>query len=144
MRAFKFFSCSSHFVKYLFLLLYKFLYLPTFKNDLQILIKTLFLRKNITMQISLCRQDKAHGWIQTSHLTSAKFCLKASISFLNIHKVSWKSKILAHGHVRIFLNFVTFPLIVLIKIVQVFKNIVFETEFVIKNKPPFKKENSYA
>ena len=45
--------------------------------------------------------------------------IKAPISFLNMHKLLWKSKILVHGHVRIFLNFVTFPLIVLIKIVQV-------------------------
>ena len=36
-------------------------------------------------------------------------------SFLKIHKLLWKRKILVHGHVRIFLNFVTFPLIVLIK-----------------------------
>ena len=42
------------------------------------------------------------------------------ISFLNIlTKLPWKSKILVHGHVKIFLNLVTFPLIVLIKIVQV-------------------------
>ena len=51
---------------------------------------------------------------------------------------------MVHGHVTIFLNFVTFPLIVLIKIVQVIKNIFFGTEFVINNKPPLKKENSYA
>ena len=51
---------------------------------------------------------------------------------------------MVHGHVRIFLNFVTFPLIVLIKIVQVIKNIFFGTGFVINNKPPLKKENSYA
>ena len=70
--------------------------------------------------------------------------IKAPISFPNIHKLLWKSKILVHGHVRIFLNFVTFPLIVLIKIVQVIKNIVFGTRFVINNKPPLKKENSYA
>ena len=50
---------------------------------------------------------------------------------------------MVHGHVRIFLNFVTFPLIVLIKIMQVIKNMFFETGFVIK-KPPLKKENSYA
>ena len=50
--------------------------------------------------------------------------------------LSWKSKILVHGHVRIFLNFVTFPLIALIKIVQVIKNIFFGTGFVINNKPP--------
>ena len=62
--------------------------------------------------------------------------IKAPISFL--HKLLWKSKILVHGHVRIFLNFVTFPLIVLIKIVQVIKNIFVETEFVINNKPPLK------
>ena len=31
-----------------------------------------------------------------------------------------------------------------IKIVQVIKNIFFETGFVIDNKPPFKKENSYT
>ena len=51
---------------------------------------------------------------------------------------------LVHGHVRIFLNFVTFLLIVLIKVVQVIKNIFFETGFVTNNKPPFKKENSSA
>ena len=51
---------------------------------------------------------------------------------------------LVHGHVRIFLNFVTFLLIVLIKVVQVIKNIFFETGFVANNKPPFKKENSSA
>ena len=49
-----------------------------------------------------------------------------------------------HGHVRIFLNFVTFPLIVLIKIVQIIKNTIFETGFVINDKPLFRKENSYA
>ena len=70
--------------------------------------------------------------------------IKARISFLNIHKLLWKSKVLVHGHVRIFLNFVTFPFILLIKIVQVIKNIFFGTEFVINNKPPLKKENSYA
>ena len=46
---------------------------------------------------------------------------------------------MAHGHVRIFLNFVTFPLIVLIKIVQVIKNIFLGTGFVINNKPPLNK-----
>ena len=71
------------------------------------------------------------------------FVTKDPISFLNIHQLLWKSKILVHGHVRIFLNFVTFPLIVLIKIMQVIKNMFFETGFVIK-KPPLKKENSYA
>ena len=61
---FNFFSFSSHFVKYLFLLLYKFLFLPAFKKDFQILIKTSIFAetniyvKNLTMQISLCRQDK--------------------------------------------------------------------------------------
>ena len=49
-----------------------------------------------------------------------------------------------HGHVRIFLNFVTFPLIVLIEIVQVIKYIFFRTGFFIVNKPPLKKENSYS
>ena len=61
-----------------------------------------------------------------------------------MHKLPWKSKILVLGHVRIFLNFVTFPLIVFIKIVQVIKNFFSETGFVINNKLPFKKENSYA
>ena len=51
--------------------------------------------------------------------------IKAPISFLNMHKLLWKSKILVHDHVRIFLNFVTFPLTVLIKIVEVIKNIFF-------------------
>ena len=46
---------------------------------------------------------------------------------------------MVHGHVRIFLNFVTFPLIVLIKIVQVIKNIFLGTGFVINNKPPLNK-----
>ena len=49
-----------------------------------------------------------------------------------------------HGYVRIFLNFVGFPLIVVNRIAQVIKNIFFETGFIINNKPPFKKENSYA
>ena len=49
---------------------------------------------------------------------------------------------MVHGHVRIFLNFVTFPLIVLIKIVQVIVNIFVETEFVINNKPPLKKKRT--
>ena len=65
--------------------------------------------------------------------------IKAPISFLNMHKPLWKSKILVHGHVRIFLNFVTFSLIVLIKIVQVIKNIFLGTGFVINNKPPLNK-----
>ena len=51
---------------------------------------------------------------------------------------------MVYGHVRIYLNFVTFLRIVLIKIVQVIKNVFFETGFVINNKSPFKKENSYA
>ena len=51
---------------------------------------------------------------------------------------------LVHGHVRISLHFVTFPLIILIKIVPVIKNIFFETGFVNNNKRPFKKENSYT
>ena len=51
---------------------------------------------------------------------------------------------LVHGHVRISLHFVTFPLIVLIKIVPVIKNIFFETGFVNNNKRSFKKENSYT
>ena len=51
---------------------------------------------------------------------------------------------MVHGHVSIFLNFAIFPLLVAIKIVQVVKNIFFETGFVINNKLPFKKENSYA
>ena len=63
--------------------------------------------------------------------------IKAPISFLNIHKLLWKSKILVHGHVRIFLNFVTFPLIVLIKIVQVIKNIFFGTGFVTLHGKPY-------
>ena len=63
--------------------------------------------------------------------------IKAPISFLNIHKLLWKSKILVHGHVRIFLNFVTFPLIVLIKIVQVIKNIFFGTGFVTLHRKPY-------
>ena len=47
------------------------------------------------------------------------------ISFLNIlTKLPRKSKILIHGHVKIFLNLVTFSLIVLIKIVQVIKSCV--------------------
>ena len=41
------------------------------------------------------------------------------------------------------INFVTFPLIVLIKIVRVIKNIFFGTGFAINNKPSLKKENSY-
>ena len=53
-------------------------------------------------------------------------------------KLPWKSKILVRGHVRIFLNFVAFPLIVLIKILHVIKNIFIETGFVINNKPPLK------
>ena len=65
--------------------------------------------------------------------------IKAPISFLNIHKLLWKSKILVHGHLRIFLNFVTFPLIVLIKIVQVIKNNFLGTGFVINNKLPLNK-----
>ena len=51
---------------------------------------------------------------------------------------------MVHGHVRIFLNFGTFPLIVLIKNVQVIKNIFFEIVFVVTNKLSLKKENSYA
>ena len=35
---FNFFSFSSHLVKYFFLLLYKFLFLPVFQNDLQVLL----------------------------------------------------------------------------------------------------------
>ena len=50
---------------------------------------------------------------------------------------------MVHGHVRIFLNFGTFPLIVLIKIVQAIKNF-FGTGFVINNILPLKKDNSYA
>ena len=46
---------------------------------------------------------------------------------------------LVHGRGRIFLNFVTFPLIVLIKIVQVIKNIFLGTGFVINNKRPLNK-----
>ena len=65
--------------------------------------------------------------------------IKAPINFLNIHKLLWKSKILVHGHVRLFLNVVTFPLIVLIKIVQVIKNIFLGTGFIINNKPPLNK-----
>ena len=51
---------------------------------------------------------------------------------------------MVYDHVRISLNFVTFLLIVLIKIVQVIKNIFFETGFVTNNKQPFKKKNSDA
>ena len=51
---------------------------------------------------------------------------------------------MVHGHVKVFLNSVKFPLIVLINFVQVIKNIVFETGFVVNDKPPLKKENSYA
>ena len=51
---------------------------------------------------------------------------------------------MVHGHVKIFLNLVKFPLIVLTKIVQVIKNISWEAGFVINDKPPIKKENSYA
>ena len=51
---------------------------------------------------------------------------------------------MAHGHVRIFLNFGTFPLIVLIEIVQVIKNIFFETVYVITNKLSLIKDNSYT
>ena len=36
-------------------------------------------------------------------------------------------------------DFVTFPLIVLLKIVHVIKNVFFKTGFVINNKPPLKK-----
>ena len=46
---------------------------------------------------------------------------------------------MVHGHVKIFLNSVTFPLIVLIKFVQVIKIIAFKTGLVINNKPPLKK-----
>ena len=63
--------------------------------------------------------------------------IKAPISFL--HKLLWKSKILVHGHVRIFLNFGTFLGIVLIKIVQFIKNIFFETVFVITKNLSLKK-----
>ena len=35
---FNFFSFSSHLVKYFFLLLYKFLFLPVFQNDIQVLL----------------------------------------------------------------------------------------------------------
>ena len=69
--------------------------------------------------------------------------IKAPISFLNIHKLLWKSKILVHGHVRIFLNFVTFPLIVLIKTVEIIKNF-FGNGFAINSKQQLKKENSHA
>ena len=55
------------------------------------------------------------------------------------HRLPWKSKIFVYGHVRIFLNFVTFPLIVLIKIFQVIKNMFIEILFVINNQPPIKK-----
>ena len=49
------------------------------------------------------------------------FALKLGLtSFLKIHKLSWKSKILVHGHVRVLLNFATFPLIVLIKLLTIF------------------------
>ena len=51
---------------------------------------------------------------------------------------------MVHGHVRIFLNFGTFPLIVLIEIVQVIKNIFFETVYVITNKLSLIKDNSYT
>ena len=64
------------------------------------------------------------GRIQASNSTSVKLC--------------YKSTILVHGHVRIFLNFVTFPLIVLIKIAQVIENISFEIRFVINNKTAIK------
>ena len=43
---------------------------------------------------------------------------------------------MVHGYVRIFLNSVTFPLIVLIKLLRIF---FFKTGFVIDNKPPLKK-----
>ena len=64
---FNIFSFSSHLVKYLFSFYFcKFLFLPIFKNDLQILFfKTfIFIQTNIyvktcaSMQISGCRQDK--------------------------------------------------------------------------------------
>ena len=53
---------------------------------------------------------------------------------------------LFHGHVKISLNSGTFPLIVLIKIVQIIKITFFETRFVINNTtiPPLKKDNSYT
>ena len=47
---------------------------------------------------------------------------------------------MVHCHVRIYLNFVTFPLTVVNKIVQVLKNIFFKTGFVINNKATFKKQ----
>ena len=51
---------------------------------------------------------------------------------------------MVHGHVRIFLNFGTFPLIVLIEIVQVIKNIFFVSLYVITNKLSLIKDNSYT
>ena len=66
--------------------------------------------------------------IQTSNSTSAKLCYKSSdwlVFLIHSHKLPWK--ILIHGHVRIFLNFATFPLIVLIKIEQIIKNIFFQS-----------------
>ena len=59
-------------------------------------------------------------------------------NFFKIHKLPWKRKILVHRHVRIFLNFVTFSLIVLIKLLRIFSS------KLIDNKSPLKKENSYA
>ena len=92
------------------------------------------------------RENESRGGSRLQVWLRQRSVIKALISFLNIHKLPWKSTILVHGHVRIFLKFVTFSLvfIVLIKIVQVIKNIFSETGFVINNKPPFKKENSYA
>ena len=92
------------------------------------------------------RGNESRGGSRLQVWLRQRSVIKALISFLNIHKLPWKSKILVHGHVRIFLNFITFSLvfIVLIKIVQVIKNIFSETGFVINNKPPFKKEDSYA
>ena len=50
-----------------------------------------------------------------------------------------KKKTLVHGHVKVLLNFVTFDLKVLIKIVRVIKNIFFETGLIINSKSPVKK-----
>ena len=96
------------------------------------------LRNKVTTYLS-----RSQGWIQIQIRLRQSSVTKAQISFLNIHKLLWKSKILVHGHVRIFLNFGTFPLIVLIKIVQAIKNF-FGTGFVINNILPLKKDNSYA
>ena len=82
--------------------------------------------------------------IHNSYDVATKLKGVSRLFLIYSQKLLWKTKILVHGHVKVFLNSVKFPLIVLINFVQVIKNIVFETGFVINDKPPLKKENSYA